>query len=565
MALSLDLANATFLKIMGNGQRYVVPRFQRDYSWEVEQWEELWNDIVDESEKGEQHYMGYLVLQNADDNQLIIDGQQRITTVTILILAALNILKRFIAEKNEPDENSIRLQELKSTYIGFTDPVSLMILPKLTLNKNNNAHFRKLCALEKPLSRKIKKSEKALTRALDFFIEKIDQAKISSGKEIAEFIRVVATKLLFTTITVSDDVQSYKIFETLNARGVKLSVPDLIKNYLFSLIDKQQELHDSALSILEDDWEAVTNQLEDLDFSKFLQAEWNSRNPLVQKNHLFKKIKNSVNTGEKASAYLQNLTIASEVFAALNNPEDNFWERDEYKKIRSSLRVFDMFNIVQPQVVLMAAHQHYAPEEFVKIARYLEVVSIRYNVIGRLQPNVQEGIYNTLAQKISRKEVHNLNAIKSELKPLYLEDEEFENYFISKSMATEHSTKKVRFLLARIEEHISGQKLQGDGDLTVEHILPKNPSEDWDSYFTQAEMDDLTNRIGNLTLLQTHKNKELNNQSFAQKKTVYADSKIHITKECAEYDVWDKEAIEKRQKWLAEKAVDCWKIEFINA
>ncbi len=96
-----DTSSITFRQLMGNGLRYEVPKFQRDYSWEEEQWDDLWFDI-DALIKNEEyeHYMGYLVLQSSDNkNFIIIDGQQRITTLSILVLAVLKCLTE-LAEKD---------------------------------------------------------------------------------------------------------------------------------------------------------------------------------------------------------------------------------------------------------------------------------------------------------------------------------------------------------------------------------------------------------------------------------------------------------------------------------
>lgn len=97
--VTFDTSNKSFSEIIGNGKQYTVPKYQRDYSWDSEQWEDLWEDILEihnqDKQDREEHYMGYLVLQRSDiDQYTIIDGQQRITTLSLLILAALQILQK---------------------------------------------------------------------------------------------------------------------------------------------------------------------------------------------------------------------------------------------------------------------------------------------------------------------------------------------------------------------------------------------------------------------------------------------------------------------------------------
>lgn len=111
-----DTSSETLRQLMGNGLTYEVPRFQRDYSWEEEQWEDLWQDMLAVYQKQEPaHYLGYLVLQSSDDkNFRVIDGQQRLTTLSILVLAILESLKKLEAEGKAPDANAKRREALRS-------------------------------------------------------------------------------------------------------------------------------------------------------------------------------------------------------------------------------------------------------------------------------------------------------------------------------------------------------------------------------------------------------------------------------------------------------------------
>ena len=212
---------------MGNGMLYEVPRFQRDYSWELQQLEELWEDIqsiVDKTEKS--HYMGYLVFQqgNNANHFRVIDGQQRLSTLSLIVVSAMRLLK----ERGESE----RLEVLQKNFIESKDLVSLKNRGKITLNRNNNKYYKSLCAIDRePITRGLKSSENLMRKCLAFFIEKFKE--YDSPEKISECIRVMADDLYFTIINVNDDLNAYKVFETLNARGVQLSSPDLLKNYLF--------------------------------------------------------------------------------------------------------------------------------------------------------------------------------------------------------------------------------------------------------------------------------------------------------------------------------------------
>ena len=127
-ATNFKTENNTLRKLIGNGLTYRIPRFQRDYSWTDEEWDDLWQDLLsvfDRSNNDDAHYMGYLVLQSNDDKVFyVIDGQQRLTTLSIIVLAGLKNLKKLISDKVEAERNKQRLDQLMGTYIGYLDPVT---------------------------------------------------------------------------------------------------------------------------------------------------------------------------------------------------------------------------------------------------------------------------------------------------------------------------------------------------------------------------------------------------------------------------------------------------------
>ena len=164
---------------------------------------------------------------------------------------------------------------------------------KLTLNRNNDDFYRNfICPLEILPLRGLTKSQKSLAEAVKYFNGRITETiDIEDGASIAQFLESLFDKLLFTTISVGSDLNAYRVFETLNARGVQLSVPDLLKNYLFSLIDSQKKIDDLELKRLEDQWDFIVKQLGTIDFTKFVTAHWNSYHPTSSRGQLFKRIK----------------------------------------------------------------------------------------------------------------------------------------------------------------------------------------------------------------------------------------------------------------------------------
>jgi len=174
------------------------------------------------------HYMGYLVLQSSDSKHFdIIDGQQRLTTISVTILSGLRHLQDLAAAGFDAENNLKRKEQLQSGYIGYLDPVSLVSRSKLELNRNNNRFYQTyLVTLETLPQRGLNASEHQLRKAFNWFKERMKNRfgmSAFSGKELTVFLDELVDKLFFTVITVTDELNAFKVFETLNARGVRLS------------------------------------------------------------------------------------------------------------------------------------------------------------------------------------------------------------------------------------------------------------------------------------------------------------------------------------------------------
>jgi len=175
----LNTRTTNFLELVGNGKIYRVPPYQRDYSWEEEQWEDLWNDIVELRENSEdRHYMGALVVEGRSDREfLIIDGQQRLATLSLLALAAICRLKRLSVEGVEQDANHERAAGLRARFIGEKDPASLVESSKLFLNSTDDAFYQDyLVQLREPLNpRGLPRSNRLLWDCFRYFVKRLDE------------------------------------------------------------------------------------------------------------------------------------------------------------------------------------------------------------------------------------------------------------------------------------------------------------------------------------------------------------------------------------------------------
>lgn len=561
--MNFNTANSTFRQLMGNGLSYRVPAFQRDYSWGPDELDDLWQDIValtaEDSESA--HYMGYLVLQSADNKDFeIIDGQQRMTTLSLLVLAAISQLRGMANSDSEQDPENRRAEQLRGSYIGYLDPVTLVPRSKLTLNRHNDLYYQSYLVPLEPLpSRGLNASERLMRRAFLWFAERMQSHVADDGTAVARFVDEVVDKLLFTVITVTDELNAFTVFETLNARGVRLSATDLLKNFLFSVVARDGA-HESEITALESRWEGIIGLLGGESFPEFLRTFWNSRNPLVRKTELFKTIRGTVTGRAAAFDLVRDLDRQARVYAQLRNPEEGSWEVAE----RNSLQQLGMFGVRQPFAVLLAAFDRFAENDRAGFGRFLKaiaVVSFRYNLICRRQSNEQEGVYNRIACRISSGEIGEPSAAIEALRPVYPGNSPFRTAFAEKALNVRRNRRVVRYILLRLERKLSGQDFDFESDTyNIEHVLPGHPDEGWEQ-FDERQRDEFTHRLGNQTLLETALNRELGNASYGEKREAYRQSEFAITRRVAdEFDSWTVEKVRAHQQWMAKQATDIWKL-----
>ncbi len=562
--MNFNTTNNTFRQLMGNGLLYRVPPFQRDYSWAADEWDDLWQDIraLPGGKEEAAHYMGYLVLQSSDNKNFdIIDGQQRITTLSVLVLAAISHLTTMADDRSVDDK---RAEQLRSSYIGYLDPVTLIPRSKLTLNRHNDGFYQNyLVPLEHLPQRGLNASEHLLRKAFHWFKDRIKSDVGTQGEDIARFIDQIVDLVFFTVITVTDELNAFKVFETLNARGVRLSATDLLKNYLFSVVSNEGA-HDTELKKLEERWEAIVGLLGSESFPEFLRIFWNSRNKLVRKTHLFKTIRRAISTKKSAFGLIRNLDKNARVYAALRNPLDSGWDPDE----SSHLKQLQMFNVRQPLALLMSVFDHFGDQDrsgFKSVLRAITVISFRYNVICSMPGNEQERVYNDIAQRLAGNKLRSAKDVVSALMPTYPEDRFFKAAFAEKELRTTNNRNKkvVRYILFEIERHISGEHFDfDDAGYSIEHILPENPEEGWE-LFDGQQHDKFVYQLGNMTLLSAKDNRDLGNVPYPVKRSVYSKSGFLITKRISDkYDEWTPEKIQSRQGWMAKQAASIWNISF---
>ncbi len=437
-ATSFKTENNTFRKLISHGLSYRVPHFQPDYSWMENEWEDLWADImgVVQADGEAAHYMGYLVLQSKDNRAFdVIEGQQRLTTLMLIILAALKNLMRLIAEKNNPENNQQRMDQIRQTYIACLDPVTLETRAKLTLNRNNDAYFQNyLIPLDHLSQTGCNKSEHRLYKAFEWFeIKMSEYTKIAGGDEgvtLASLVESISDRLFFTVISITDELNTYKVFERLNARGIRLSSTDLLKNHLFSVLYGDND-HLHEMKVLEDRWEAMVTCLGSENLPDFLLVYWISRHTFVRQSELFRTIHSSVTSREEVFELLQGMEEDVNIYLALTQVESSQWPAD----LEEYIRDLQWLRVRQPLPLLVAAYRMLSVSDFERVLRNCINISFRYIVIGSQPTNKQESIYYSVAQKISSGDIRTAAAILEAMQFVYPSDDEFRSAFSAKKIS----------------------------------------------------------------------------------------------------------------------------------
>jgi uncharacterized protein with ParB-like and HNH nuclease domain len=554
----------TLNTIIGNGKSYQVPIYQRDYSWDKDDWEDLWNDI-EEIPTDKTHYLGYLVLQpikEGEESFWIIDGQQRLTTLSILALSITALLDKWSKENIDSEDNKIRLEKITERYLGNYSLSKLNLDPKLKLNRNNDDYYKSwLLKLRSPIAiSKLKPSQRLLQKAFNYFYDEI-QIKFKnnkSGANLADFLeKIIGNGIVFTQIVVNNDLDAFKVFETLNARGVKLSTADLLKNYLFKLTHQLGELD---LDEAERRWQNITNTIQSNDLTTFIRHYWNSNYKLERQPTLFKAIKREINTAEKAFGFLNSLEKVSSFYTAFNNPNDDLWDKEE----KASLKVLKLLNVSTCYSLMLSSLLNLPRNDFKIMLRELSIITFRYN-LSDLNPNEAERLFSKVANDISNKIINNVKDAIVALKNIYVIDSNFEQVFSTLSVNTRRKKELVKYILVKIENQISNKDNQPEEAIsTIEHILPENPGGIWEEYFSTELQEDYIYRLGNYALLEASINSKLdNNMSFKNKLRSYKKSNYKLSNEYCDYENFTPKEITMRQDKIAKIAKGIWKSAYI--
>jgi len=439
---------------------------------------------------------------------------------------------------------------------------------------------RKFGKFEKKVKDEIKKELPELTR---------DVCKSNLGK-ISQFLKDIINNNFVIAVPVSNEIDAYQIFETLNARGQTLSKSDLVKNMCLRILDD-----DVATQHLQNEkWIKIFNEtIGKTPDDDFLRESLRSRHfdkhnisgviMPASKNNLFNIIENEIKTHENVKNFIQNLEDDAGFVKQINDPS-NYADADSKDDIIS---VNDL-NAINLRVPLLSAYRRWKfSPDFRKLLKFLVIYFFRNRTIDQVAPGDLDSLMIGIAEKISKNKdgiyEFELEKIIAELIESNVDEDGFsfgfERYEAKKESIAKYILLAIEDRLFPSEKHHDIRPVEG---LSLEHILPQSPGEDWslDDFISgyegkETKFKNFTKKIGNMTLLTSPLNSAIKNTGFTNKKSVaYNGSKLEINKQTVvkfpqeddkevfdSIDQWTANMIKKRTEYFSELGKEIWNLD----
>lgn len=529
--------------IIEGTKQYVIPLFQRTYSWTPKEWEVLWNDLVEicEMETPRTHFIGSIVnmptvsVPEGVAKYLLIDGQQRLTTIFIL----LALLRNKATEKENND---------------FAKEINDLLLVNPFKKEND---FYKLMptqvdrvSYQNLINSNPNEIENQITKAYSFFEKKLKQVELEPEK----LKTIITSYFSVVSIVLDADDNPYLVFESLNAKGRALTQADLIRNYFFMRIhvDKQEKVYN-------DYWLPMQTALGD-NLTEFIRHYLMRNGNIIKQGDVYYALKESVST-TNATEYLSELKKFSVYYQCLIYPK-----LETEPQLQKYFLRLNRIEVTTAYPLLLNFYSNYAEgkiskDEFVTALATLENYLIRRfvcNVPSNQLNKIFPVVYTQILLKYPDNIVEGFKAIIQGRG--YPKDNEFYLRFReTKFYGGGDRLVKTKLILETLEEKFAHKEKVPFDNLTIEHVMPQTLSVWWQNELGAewGETHDLfLHTIGNLTL--TAYNTELSNDDFPTKKITFDESHLELNKYFSDLPKWSRNQIEERAEHLAKQAIEIW-------
>lgn len=567
--MKIESVDQDIRTLLSNGY-YTIPRFQRPYSWEQENIQDIWSDIVVGDPKD--YFIGSMVVYKKGSQRFgIVDGQQRLTTITILLCVLRNTLDErgldglangihsLIERRNIEDKNEFILSS-ESSYPFLQDHIQNRTAPEIPITPLKEE--RLIQAAYDQFKDLVSKTVSSIE--IDTTIK--DEDKPNTIQNKLKKIRDAILDLKVILIKLDDEDDAYIIFETMNARGKDLSLTDLVKNHLTRLLKAKNVSLDPA----KEKWKMVISTIqgssEELDTDVFLHHVWLSKYEYLPAKRLFPELKKRISKSE-AKHFLNDLLEDASLYRSIHEISYGKWKTYE-TRIKEALVALKSFKVRQQTPCVLSLFRAYRNKKIRK--RLLEDALVTIEKFHFLFTEVTSqhssggisAMYAALARRFSGAiDTQDIARIAKDLKqklrervPSYEQVKAaFPEIIYTKNYTKQRSLVKY-ILMSLAKAHTSAVVVDYDS-MTIEHLVPQNKIGDGEW------TDEIVGQIGNLVLVPERLNNALRDKPFKDKKKILLEKKTILDSAILKAEEWTIDCIKKRTDDIAEKAFKkIWKI-----
>ncbi len=541
--MNVRAENLTIEVILKKGQ-YIIPEYQREYDWTEENLNEFIQDI--EENKEENYFIGHMVCEGDYNGEefVVIDGQQRITTITIMLSVLRDIFyeKKIYNLANGLHEKYIFSKDKNyNEYVILDNKMPYPILQSYVQSKPDKKDKKIL---------PVKSGEKKIIKAYNKFYK--EWKDISEKKLIKLRDKIFNLEIIF--VAVEEEVDAFTIFETLNAKGKDLTPLDLIKNQVFKNYERQPHLDEPN-----DSWKQIIENSKENNLN-FLNYFWSSKYKKVSDRKIYKEFMKEASTKDfDYNNFLKAFLNDSKIFKKITIPKIEDWKNQGEFKVFLALEAIQIFNIRVANSLLISLLRDYKGKNISLAYLIKALVAIeRFHFINNAIIGGRSSGLDTMYSKMSRDlfnaedkhRKHNIiDAMVKKLQEKLPSIESFRAKIDSRLYYSSQNTKQkklVQYALKRLEYEKQNYNIELH-DISLEHVYP----EKFDKYWQKIDIKNIQN-IGNLVLLDKGINSKIGNKNYEdKKKIILKESTLLTTKEVfEEYKDWDVYSIESRKEIL---------------
>jgi uncharacterized protein with ParB-like and HNH nuclease domain len=548
----MEASPSRIIHYFSGEKQNLIPLFQRPYSWKKGNWETLWSDLLIQydMDNDSTHFIGAIVslpvksVPVGVSKYMIIDDQQRLTTIALLLCALRDTLT---------SQNADRIQDVYLTN-RYRDPEDTL---KLVPTQIDRDRYRKIV-----LDRLVETDNSLMSGAYVFFSEQLKSGIDNEGDRVdpQRVLRTVEHALQAVMINLDDSDDPYLIFESLNFKGEPLTQADLVRNYLLMRFRYSNSTGDDQERIYTQYWQLIERKLEN-HLTPFLRHYAMRSGDNIYVGGVYAAMKKQlaklttpdeveieiVNMCDFASYYAKILNPDSEIFAPLRFRLQNLKQLDATTSYPLVLRLFDACRVGK-----------LTEDQLEKCIGLIESFIVRRAVCD-VPTNALNKLFLQWARNFPESDherwLHQ-SMSSGDGGRRYPTDAEFADAFQNRRQYGKGVT---RFILCSLEKSFQHKETVDLSSTTIEHILPQTLSEAWTN---ELNGDVLTHEkflhtFGNLTL--TGYNEGLGNKLFSEKKEKLRTTHIELNRWILEQHRWGEEQIEKRASILLEQASRIWK------